>query len=109
VAQKAASGALPHLPFFEVSNLSQALREFKKHSVWIYGADASTKHTIGEAQLAGPIAWVMGGEGKGLRRLTKTLCDGLYAIPMNGKIESLNVSVATGIVLYETMQQKGFI
>jgi 23S rRNA (guanosine2251-2'-O)-methyltransferase len=105
-AQKAASGALPHLHYFEVANIAQALRAFKQRSVWVYGADASARTTIDQTALAGPIAWVMGGEGKGLRRLTKTLCDSLYAIPMKGKVESLNVSVATGIVLYETLRQK---
>jgi len=105
-AQKAASGALPHVLFFEVANLSQALRELKKRGVWIFGADIAAQKPIHQASLAGPMAWVLGSEGKGLRHLTKTLCDELYTIPMVGHVESLNVSVATGIILYETLRQK---
>lgn len=98
---KAASGAADTVPVIAVTNLARALRELKEREVWVVGADAGGEplHT---ADLAGPIAWVLGAEGAGLRRLTRESCDRVVGIPLSGSVASLNVSVAAGICLYAT-------
>jgi 23S rRNA (guanosine2251-2'-O)-methyltransferase len=103
VAAKAASGALESVPIIAVTNLARAMDELKAAGVWIYGAAGEATqslHEIPAAQLAGPTALAMGSEGDGLRRLTRDQCDVLVRIPMVGSVESLNVSVATGVFLY---------
>ncbi len=105
VAAKAASGALETLPVLAVTNLSRTMDELKAEGVWIYGAaDDATEmlQKIPSAQFRGPMAWALGAEGTGLRRLTQEKCDVLVRIPMGGSVESLNVSVATGVCLYST-------
>lgn len=105
VASKAASGALESIPILAVTNLVRAIEELKEAGVWIYGAvdDAPQElQQIPAAQFRGPMAWAMGAEGAGLRRLTQDRCDVLVRIPMAGSVESLNVSVATGVCLYAT-------
>ena len=98
---KAASGAADTVPVIAVTNLSRAMREMKERGVWLLGADAGGE-PLHEADLRGPIAWVLGAEGAGLRRLTRESCDRIVGIPLSGSVASLNVSVAAGICLYAT-------
>lgn len=98
---KAASGAADTVPVIAVTNLARTMREIKERGIWIVGADAGGE-PLHEADLSGPLAWVLGAEGTGLRRLTRESCDRIVGIPLVGSVESLNVSVATGICLYAT-------
>jgi 23S rRNA (guanosine2251-2'-O)-methyltransferase len=102
---KAASGAADTIPVITVTNLARTLRELKARDVWIVGADAGGE-SLFDADLSGPIAWVMGAEGSGLRRLTREHCDRIVGIPLSGSVESLNVSVASGICLYATRRAR---
>lgn len=104
--RKVASGAADVVPFIPVTNLARSLRELKDAGVWIMGADGEAEQDLFSAKLSGPVAWVMGAEGEGLRRLTREHCDVLVRIPMFGSVDSLNVSVASGICLYETRRQR---
>jgi 23S rRNA (guanosine2251-2'-O)-methyltransferase len=103
---KAASGAADTIPMVSVTNLARSLRKLKEHGVWIVGADASGEENLFDADLSGPLAWVLGAEGAGLRRLTREHCDRLVRIPLLGTVESLNVSVAAGVCLFATRQQR---
>ena len=103
---KVASGAAETVPYIAVTNLARTLRELKERGVWIYGTDAEAGQDLFSAKLEGPLAWVLGGEGTGMRRLTREHCDTLVGIPMFGTVESLNVSVSSGICLYETRRQR---
>lgn len=105
-AAKVASGAAETVPLIAVNNLARALVQMKEAGVWLIGAAAEAGKTLWEVDLTGPIAWVMGGEGEGLRRLTREHCDVLARIPMAGTVESLNVSVSAGICLFETRRQR---
>jgi 23S rRNA (guanosine2251-2'-O)-methyltransferase len=98
---KAASGAAETVPLITVTNLARALTQMKERGLWIVGADERGE-SLFEADVTGPIAWVLGAEGQGLRRLTRDTCDRLVGIPLSGAVESLNVSVAAGICLYAT-------
>jgi 23S rRNA (guanosine2251-2'-O)-methyltransferase len=98
---KAACGAADTVPVVTVTNLSRAMREMKERGIWLLGADAGGESLIA-ADLSGPVAWVLGAEGAGLRRLTRESCDRIVGIPLSGSVESLNVSVAAGICLYAT-------
>ena len=98
---KAASGAAETVPVIAVTNLARTLAELKKRGVWVLGADERGE-SLFDADVTGPIAWVLGAEGEGLRRLTRESCDRLVGIPRAGAVESLNVSVAAGICLYAT-------
>ena len=98
---KAASGAADTVPLVMVTNLARALRDLKSMGVWILGAEAGGE-SLFDADVTGPIAWVLGAEGAGLRRLTRELCDRIVGIPLTGSVESLNVSVASGICFYAT-------
>jgi len=102
---KAASGAADTVPVVVVTNLARTLRDLKARGVWIVGAETGGESLFG-ADLTGPIAWVLGAEGAGLRRLTRESCDRLVGIPLQGTVESLNVSVATGICLYATRRAR---
>ncbi len=107
-ALKAATGAAETVPVLNAPNLARTLRWLKDAGVRIVGADAGTERSLYEARLAPPIALVLGGEGRGLRRLTRELCEEIVAIPMAGRVESLNVSVAAAVVMFELVrQQKG--
>jgi 23S rRNA (guanosine2251-2'-O)-methyltransferase len=88
------------------ANLARFIDTIKKVGVWIYGADGDSEHSIYQANLTAASAIVMGAEGQGLRRLTQEKCDQLCALPMLGQVESLNVSVATGLFLYEAVRQR---
>jgi 23S rRNA (guanosine2251-2'-O)-methyltransferase len=102
---KAASGAADTIPVITVTNLARALRELKEAGVWIVGADAGGE-SLFDADVSGPIAWVLGAEGEGLRRLTREHCDRIVGIPLAGSVESLNVSVAAGICLFATRRAR---
>jgi len=103
---KVASGAAENVPYVAVTNLARALRELKEHGIWCVGADEAATTQLYDAKLNGALAWVFGAEGEGMRRLTREHCDELVRIPMAGKVESLNVSVASGICLGETVRQR---
>ena len=105
-ARKVASGAAESVPFIPVTNLARTLRDLKDKGVWTVGTAGEAEGDLFGAKLKGPLAWVMGAEGEGLRRLTREVCDELVRIPMFGSVESLNVSVASGICLYETRRQR---
>jgi len=102
---KAASGAAETIPLITVTNLARALRDLKAEGVWILGADAGGE-SLYEADVGGPVAWVLGAEGEGLRRLTRDLCDRIVGIPIGGRVGSLNVAVASGICLYATRRAR---
>ncbi|HXF47440.1 MAG TPA: 23S rRNA (guanosine(2251)-2'-O)-methyltransferase RlmB [Burkholderiaceae bacterium] len=106
VADKAAAGAAATLPLIAVTNLARAMDEIREAGVWIVGAASEAERTIYEIDQRGPIAWALGAEGAGLRRLTREHCDWLARIPLAGHVESLNVSVAAGICLFETVRQR---
>ncbi|MGE3920032.1 MAG: 23S rRNA (guanosine(2251)-2'-O)-methyltransferase RlmB [Gammaproteobacteria bacterium] len=104
--RKVASGAAEHIPFIQVKNLARTLKYLKEQHVWLYGTSDKAKTSIYHADLTAPTAIIMGAEGTGLRRLTAELCDELLYIPMSGSVSSLNVSVATGIFLFEAVRQR---
>lgn len=106
VAMKTAQGGAEDLFIVQVTNLSRTLTWLKKQGVWLFGADADGDEVWQSLDSASATALVMGSEGRGLRRLTRSLCDKLVSIPMLGKVESLNVSVATGVLLYEAVRQR---
>jgi len=106
VVRKVASGAVDTVPVVQVTNLSRSLKKCQDAGVWVYGAAGETDQSIYETDLKGKVAIVMGAEEKGLRRLTRETCDVLFKIPMQGKVESLNVSVATAVILYEAVRQR---
>ncbi len=108
VVRKVASGAAETVPVVQVTNLVRTLEELKKLGVWIMGTSLQTTQSLYQVDLKGPVAIVLGAEGTGLRRLTEEHCDILMQIPMMGVVESLNVSVAAGVCLYEVIRQRGF-
>lgn len=105
--RKVASGAAETVPFLSVTNLARTIRELKEAGVFVIGTTMDSKSTLLNTKLDGPIALVLGAEGDGIRRLTAENCDALVTIPMFGSVESLNVSVASGICLYEVRRQRG--
>jgi 23S rRNA (guanosine2251-2'-O)-methyltransferase len=106
VVAKAAAGAAESIPLIAVTNLARAMQELKQAGIWIAGAAGDADKSLYELDLIGPLAWALGAEGEGLRRLTRERCDWLARIPTAGHVESLNVSVATGICLFETLRQR---
>jgi 23S rRNA (guanosine2251-2'-O)-methyltransferase len=107
VVEKVACGAAALVPFVRVTNLARTLKALAKAGIWLVGLDGQTQSRLSDIDLSVPCALVMGGEGAGLRRLTRERCDYLAKIPMPGTMESLNVSVAAGVSLYELMRQRG--
>lgn len=105
-ARKVACGAAETVPFIQVTNLARTLRELQERGVWIVGTAGEADHDLYQSKLTGPLALVMGAEGAGMRRLTRENCDELISIPMSGAVSSLNVSVATGICLFEAVRQR---
>jgi 23S rRNA (guanosine2251-2'-O)-methyltransferase len=105
--EKVASGAAATMPYLMVTNLARTLRELKDRGVWVIGTAQRAAKPLAECDLSLPVALVLGAESDGLRRLTAETCDELVAIPMLGTVESLNVSVAAGICLYEARRQRG--
>lgn len=106
VVSKVASGAAETVPYITVTNLARAMRELKERGIWLVGADERAEQKLFGARLTGPLAWALGAEGEGMRRLTREHCDELVRIPMLGSVESLNVSVTAGICLAETRRQR---
>jgi 23S rRNA (guanosine2251-2'-O)-methyltransferase len=106
VVRRASAGAVDRVPLIEVTNLARALRELKDAGVWLTGLAGEAEASVYDIDLRGKLALVMGGEGEGMRRLTREACDHVARIPMPGATESLNVSVATGIVLFEAVRQR---
>jgi len=104
---KVASGAAETMPYFMVTNLARTLNELKERSIWITGTSDDAPQTLYQVDLKGPTALVLGAEGGGMRQLTRKTCDQLVSIPMKGAVESLNVSVASGVCLYEALRQRG--
>lgn len=106
VVSKVACGAAESMPLVRVTNLVRAMELLKQAGVWIYGAAGEASQSLYHLDCRTSIALVMGAEGDGMRRLTREHCDGLFSLPMLGSVESLNVSVATGISLYEVIRQR---
>ncbi|MGR9071896.1 MAG: 23S rRNA (guanosine(2251)-2'-O)-methyltransferase RlmB [Gammaproteobacteria bacterium] len=103
---KVASGAAETVPVYQVTNLNRTLRWLKEQGVWVIGAAGDAPKTVYQTDLTGPLALVVGAEGAGMRRLVKEQCDLLVKIPMSGVVESLNLSVAAGVLLYEALRQR---
>ncbi len=108
VVRKVASGAAETIPVIAVNNLARAMETAKEAGLWLVGLAGETERVLFEQDLTGPIGLVLGAEGKGLRRLTREHCDFICALPMVGSVESLNVSVAAGVALYETLRQRQY-
>ncbi len=105
-ARKVSCGAAEVLPYVPVTNLARCLRKLQELGVWIIGTAGEADQAVYQQDLKGPMALVMGAEGPGMRRLTRECCDGLINIPMAGEVSSLNVSVATGVCLFEAVRQR---
>ena len=103
---KVASGAAETMPYFMVTNLARTLGELKERNIWCIGTSDDAPQTIYDVDLKGPVALVLGAEGEGMRQLPRKTCDELVSIPMHGAVESLNVSVASGVCLYEALRQR---
>ena len=103
---KVASGAAETVPYFMVTNLARTLTELKERNIWVIGTSGDADKTLYQVDLKGPVALVLGAEGPGMRQLTRKTCDALVRIPMMGAVESLNVSVASGVCLYEALRQR---
>lgn len=107
-AQKVAAGAAATAPLYRVTNLARTLQLLQEAGVWVHGAVGDASEALYEQDLTGSVALVLGAEGKGMRKLTRGACDKLYKIPMSGTVESLNVSVAAGISLFEAHRQRKY-
>ncbi len=105
-ASKVACGAAESVPYIQVTNLSRTLKGLQERGIWVFGTAGEAQQTLFETDLKGPIAVVMGAEGEGMRRLTREHCDHLMKIDMAGEVSSLNVSVATGVCLFEAVRQR---
>jgi 23S rRNA (guanosine2251-2'-O)-methyltransferase len=103
---KVASGAAETVPYIAVTNLARSMRELKDRGIWLMGTDERAEQDLFQVRLKGSLAWVLGAEGEGMRRLTREHCDELVRIPMLGTVESLNVSVSAGICLSESRRQR---
>lgn len=108
VVCKTASGAAETVPLYRVTNLARTLGQLKEAGFWIVGAESRGEKLVFEADLTGPLVLVLGGEGQGLRRLTRESCDFLVRLPMRGAVASLNLSVAAGVLLYESLRQRDY-
>ncbi|RLA45906.1 MAG: 23S rRNA (guanosine(2251)-2'-O)-methyltransferase RlmB [Gammaproteobacteria bacterium] len=109
VVRKVASGAADSVPFVVVTNLVRTLERLKKAGIWVIGTDGAAEEVLYDTDMTGPLALVIGAEGKGLRRLTRETCDRLVKLPMHGVVSSLNVSVAAGVCLYEIDRQRACV
>lgn len=103
---KVASGAAESTPYLMVTNLARTIRALKERNIWVIGADQSAQQTLYACELPEAVAWVLGAEGEGMRRLTRESCDMLVRIPMAGEVQSLNVSVAAGVCLFESVRRR---
>lgn len=106
VAIKTASGAAESVPYITVTNLARTLRELKERDIWVVGTAGEAESSLYQAEWPAATAWVLGAEGEGMRRLTRETCDQLVHIPMQGTVESLNVSVAAGVCLFEARRRR---
>ena len=106
VVRKVSSGAADRVPLMRVTNLARTMKTIQEAGVWIVGLAGEAEQSLYEVDMRGPIAIAMGGEGEGLRRLSREHCDYLAKIPMQGRVESLNVSVATGVAVFEALRQR---
>ena len=106
-AAKVACGAAEVVPYVQVTNLARTMKDLQERGIWIIGTAGEATSSVYQQDLKGPLALVMGAEGAGMRRLTREHCDGLINIPMAGEVSSVNVSVATGICLFEAVRQRG--
>lgn len=107
VVRRVACGAAETVPYMQVTNLARTMRHLKERDIWLYGTDDQARQSVHSIDVANQaVGWVMGAEGEGLRRLTREHCDNLVRIPMFGTVESLNVSVATALCLYESVRQR---
>lgn len=104
--QRVACGAADSVPYLMVTNLARTLRALKERDIWVVGTDDQASDSIHDVDTTRPVAWVLGAEGEGMRRLTRDTCDQLVRIPMLGSVESLNVSVASAVCMYETVRQR---
>lgn len=104
--QRVACGAADTVPYIMVTNLARTMRQLKQRGIWLVGTDDQAQSSMHHIDARQPMAWVMGAEGEGMRRLTRETCDELVTIPMLGAVESLNVSVASAVCLYETVRQR---
>jgi len=104
---RSSAGAVEHLPVAVVKNLARYLGEIKGPQLWVWAAAGDAETTMWDADLSGGVAFVLGAEGKGLRPLVRRTCDAAVAIPLHGKVESLNISVASALLLYEARRQRG--
>ena len=104
--RKVAAGGAESVPVIEVTNITRSLKDLQQAGVWIFGTSGSAADSLYDHDFNGPVALVMGAEGSGLRRLTMASCDHLLKLPMHGQVESLNVSVATGVCLYEILRSR---
>ncbi|MEY5099300.1 MAG: rRNA (guanosine-2-O-)-methyltransferase RlmB [Pseudomonadota bacterium] len=104
---KVASGAAETMPYFMVTNLARTLGELKERNIWVIGTSGDADRNLYQVDLKAPVALVLGAEGPGMRQLTRKTCDELVGIPMKGAVESLNVSVASAVCLYEALRQRG--
>lgn len=107
VARRSAAGAAEVIPLIEVTNLARVLRQLKERGIWLAGTSDKAQQDIYSVDLKGGLGIIMGNEGSGMRRLTEDLCDFTFSLPMLGTVGSLNVSVATGVCLYEALRQRG--
>jgi len=107
--QRVACGAADTVPYIMVTNLARTMRQLKDRDIWLVGTDDQAQASIHDIDARRPMAWVMGAEGEGMRRLTRETCDELVNIPMLGAVESLNVSVASAVCLYETVRQRNMV
>ncbi len=106
---RVACGGAESTPYITVTNLARTMRQLRDRDVWLVGTDDQATHSMHQVDARRPMAWVMGAEGEGMRRLTRETCDELVSIPMMGAVESLNVSVASAVCLYETLRQRGTV
>ena len=106
LVHRTSAGALNSLQIFHVTNLSRTIKQIKKRDIWVVGLDGGTQSSLYDVNLKGSIAIVVGSEGKGIRPLIKKTCDQVVSIPMSGNVESLNVSVATAVTLFEIKRQR---
>src|SRR5690606_22090865 len=104
--QRVACGAAETVPYITVTNLARSMRQLRERDIWLVGTDDRAPESVHQVHGRRAMAWVMGAEGEGMRRLTRETCDELVHIPMLGAVESLNVSVATAICLFETVRQR---
>lgn len=106
VVRRVACGAAERIPYIAVTNLARTMRQLRDRDIWLVGTDDKAEHSIHQIDGKRGMAWVMGAEGEGMRRLTRETCDELVSIPMLGSVESLNVSVASAVCLYESLRQR---